>query len=137
MSFRTPPQRWFRDILDAIALIDQFTSGMDFRAFRSDPMAVAAVERKLQIVSEAAIRRGEDAERLCPDLPWRDIRGLGNHRHAYERIDLITIWNTVVDDLPALKARIEDVLKPGQPDLQSSPAWCPPARYNLWKFRII
>jgi uncharacterized protein with HEPN domain len=115
LSFRTPPQRWFRDILDAIALIDQFTSGMDFRAFRSDPMAVAAVERKLQIVSEAAIRLGEEAERLCPDLPWRDIRGLGNQlRHAYERIDLIC--NTVVDDLPALKARIEDVLKPRQPD---------------------
>lgn len=58
-------------MLDAIASIGQFTSGMDFQAFRSDPMAIAAVERKLQIISEAAIRLGEDAERLCPGLPWR------------------------------------------------------------------
>ena len=29
-------------------------------------MAVSAVERKLQIVSEAATRLGKEAERLCP-----------------------------------------------------------------------
>ena len=114
MSFRTPPQRWLRDILDAIALIDEFTSGMDFEAFRSNSMAVAAVERKLQIISEAAIRLADDAERLCPGLPWRDIRGIGNQlRHAYERIDLSTVWNTVKDDLPALKAAIKNALGPG------------------------
>lgn len=115
MSFRTPPQRWFRDILDAIAAIDQFISGMDFEAFRSDPMAVAAVERKLQIISEAAIRLAGDAERLCPCLPWREIRGIGNQlRHAYERIDLSTIWYTAKDDLPELRSAIEDALEPGQ-----------------------
>ena len=46
-------------------MIEQFTTGMDFEAFRSNPMAVAAVERKLQIVSEAAIRLGDEAERRC------------------------------------------------------------------------
>ena len=112
MSFKTPPQRWFRDIVDGIAMIEQFTSGMDFEAFRSDPMAVAAVERKLQIISEAAIRLADDAERLCPGFPWRDIRGIGNQlRHAYERIDLQSIWTTVKDDLPALRAGIEDALR--------------------------
>jgi uncharacterized protein with HEPN domain len=49
--------------VDAIAMIGQFTSGMDFEAFRTNPMAVAAVERKLQIISEAAIRLGNEAER--------------------------------------------------------------------------
>lgn len=93
-------------------MIDQFISGMDFEAFRSNPMAVAAVERKLQVISEAAIRLGEEAERLCPNVPWRDIRGMGNQlRHAYQRIDLVTIWNTVTDDLPALEAAVEDALK--------------------------
>lgn len=101
------PRRWLRDILAAIDAIQQFTSGMDFEAFRSSPMAVAAVERKLLIVSEAAIRLGPEAERLIPDQPWRDIRGIGNQlRHAYERIDIETIWNGVTDDLPALKLAV-------------------------------
>jgi uncharacterized protein with HEPN domain len=112
LSFRTSPQRLLRHILDALALIDQFTSGMDFEAFRSDAVAVAAVERKLQIVSEAAIRLSRDAERLCPGVPWRDIRGIGNQlRHAYERVDLNTIWTTVKEDLPALKDAIQNTLK--------------------------
>lgn len=100
-------------------MIEQFTAGMDFEAFRSHPMAVAAVERKLQIISEAAIRLADEAERLCPGVPWRDIRGIGNQlRHAYERIDLATIWNTVTDDLPALKAAVEATLKrpPANPE---------------------
>jgi uncharacterized protein with HEPN domain len=85
---------------------------MDFEAFRSNPMAVAAVERKLQIISEAAIRLADEGERRCPDIPGRDIRGIGNQlRHAYERIDLSSIWNTVMDDLPALKAAVEDAVK--------------------------
>ena len=66
MSFKAPSERLFADIVDAIEQIEQFTSGMDFEAFRSHPMAVAAVERKIQIISEAAIRLGEEAERLCP-----------------------------------------------------------------------
>jgi uncharacterized protein with HEPN domain len=111
LSFSPPPQRWFSDIIDAIAMIEQFTSGMDFEAFRSNPMAVAAVERKLQIISETATRLGNEAEQCIPDQPWRDIRGIGNQlRHAYERIDLNTIWNAVTDDLPPLKAAVLRIL---------------------------
>jgi len=92
-------------------MIERFTTGMDFQAFRANPMAVAAVERKLQIISEAAVRLGAEAERLCPDQPWRDIRGIGNHlRHAYERITVDTIRSTAIDDLPSLKESIMRVL---------------------------
>ena len=94
-------------------MIEQFTAGMSFDLFRSSPMAVAAVERKLQVISEAAIRLGSEAELRCPGLPWCDIRGIGNQlRHSYERIDLETIWKTVIDDLPPLKAAVLRALTP-------------------------
>ena len=96
-----------RDIGNAIVLIEKFTSGMDFEAFYGDPKTVAAVERKLQIISEAAIRLGGEAERRCPGLPWREIRGIGNWlRHEYERIELPVIWRTLQADLPRLKAAV-------------------------------
>ena len=61
---------------------------MDFDAFREDIKTVAAVERMMQIISEAAVRLGEDAERLYPDQPGRNIRGLGNWvRHQYDSVD--------------------------------------------------
>jgi uncharacterized protein with HEPN domain len=84
---------------------------MDFEDFRQDAKTVAAVERKLQLIREAAIRLGEDAERLCPGQPWRKIRGLGNWlRHQYDRIDLETIWRTVGDDLPPLQLAVESAI---------------------------
>ena len=79
---------------------------MDFDAFREDPKTVAAVERKLPIISEAAVRLGDRAEKHCPGLAWRDIRGIGNWlRHQYESIELPVVWKTVRDDLPPVDPR--------------------------------
>jgi uncharacterized protein with HEPN domain len=42
-------------------MIEEFTRGMDFESFREDAKTVAAVERKLLSISEAAVRLGERA----------------------------------------------------------------------------
>jgi uncharacterized protein with HEPN domain len=100
-----------RDILDSIRLIEQFMSGMDLEAYSKDDRTQAAVERKMLIVSEAAIRLKNDAEMLCPGVPWREIRGIGNWlRHQYDRVEVETIWNTIQDDLPPLRAAVEKAL---------------------------
>ena len=76
---------------------------MDASTFRSDAKTVAAVERKLQVISEASMRLGDQAEVLCPGLPWRNIRGIGNWlRHQYDQVDVDSIWRTVKVDLPPL-----------------------------------
>jgi len=103
---------WLRDIAGAIEMIQRFTSEMDIDSFREDPKTVAAVERKLQIISEAAIRLGTDIEDRIPDLPWREIRGMGNWlRHRYDRIELDIIWKTTQQELPPLKAKILSYLR--------------------------
>jgi uncharacterized protein with HEPN domain len=94
-------------------MIVRFVRDMGFDAFREDPKTIAAVERKLLLSSEAAVRLGEDAERLCPGLPWHNIRGLGNWlRHRYDRVDVETVWNTVIDDLPPLRSGVLRALTP-------------------------
>jgi uncharacterized protein with HEPN domain len=106
-----------QDILDAIGQIKDFTAGMNFEAFRADAKTIAAVERKLLVISEAAIRLGDEAEALCPGLPWRDIRGIGNWlRHQYDAVDAEAIWRTVVDDLPPLQAAVTDALAQRTPE---------------------
>ncbi len=102
-----------RDISAAIEMIERFTAGIDFEEFMEDPKTVSAVERKLQVISEAAIRLGAEAERRCPGVAWREIRGIGNWlRHQYDRIELPVIWKTVKQDLPALKAVVIRALEP-------------------------
>ncbi len=120
MSFKDPRQS-LRDMLDAIVSIEQFTAGMDFEAFCSDAKTVAAVERKkLLVISEAAIRLGDQGPSLCPDEPWPKIRGTGNWiRHQYERINLDDIWRTLTDDLPPLRASARRALNFGsQPEAE-------------------
>jgi uncharacterized protein with HEPN domain len=72
LSFKNPVQS-LPDIVDAITRIEEFTSGMDFAGFRSDTKTVAAGERKLLVISEAAIRLGDRGPALCPDQPWPKI----------------------------------------------------------------
>ena len=110
-----------RDIADAIDNIQKFIDGMDFEAFRQDLKTIAAVERKLLVISEAAIRLKEDAARLCPGLPWPEIRGIGNWlRHQYDRVDLETLWNTLQDDLPSLSTSVRRALS-NPPTKDSTP----------------
>ena len=53
----------------------------------------------------------EKAVELAPSQPWADIRGMGNRlRHAYDRIDLNVLWNTIRDRLPSLKSDVEQAL---------------------------
>ena len=69
--------------------------------FLADMRTISAVERHLLTIAEAATRLRDRAEVLCPGLPWRGIRGMGNWiRHQYERVDPEIVWATVVDDLP-------------------------------------
>ena len=78
MSFSRGPRQWFADIPQFTERIEKHTAGMERDGFRVDVKTIDAVERNLQKISEAAIRLGNDAERLCPGPEWRDIRGLGN-----------------------------------------------------------
>jgi uncharacterized protein with HEPN domain len=110
LSFKSLTQP-LRDILDGVNMIEEFTAGMDFEAFRTNPMAVAAGERKILTFGEAAVRLGREAPSIVPDIPWRQVRDLGNLlRHEYDKVDLAIIWKTVTDDLPELKAAVQRAL---------------------------
>ena len=75
MPFREPALS-LRDILESIDMIVQFVRDMDLEAFREDPKTIAAVERKLLLISEAAVRLGDDAGHLCPGLPTSSDIGM-------------------------------------------------------------
>jgi len=96
-----------RDILTSIDLIDQFVFGLDYKAYENDLKTKSAVERQLQILTEAAIRLGSDAYELCPGPDWSGLRGMGNFlRHVYHRVDDSIVWDTVKDELPPLRVAV-------------------------------
>jgi len=99
------------DILTSIDAIEQFLVGVDIDVYLNDLKTRSAVERQLQITTEAAFRLGEQAAKLCPTVDWRGVRGLGNVlRHEYDEIDDEEIWAAIHKKLPHLKAAAQDAL---------------------------
>jgi len=106
------PERLLRDILESIEQIDQFTVDMDFAAYERDEKTKAAVERKIQILTEAVIRLEQvQGREECSEIDWSAYRGMGNFlRHSYHRVSDEIVWNTVKDDLPVLKKLVKNRL---------------------------
>jgi uncharacterized protein with HEPN domain len=101
-----------RDILQAIDAIDEFLAGIDLSGYKGDRKTKSAVERQMQIITEAAKRLGSDAENLCPGPDWKGFCRMGDIlRHGYHKVDDETVWNTVKDELPPMRAVITRVLK--------------------------
>jgi uncharacterized protein with HEPN domain len=85
---------------------------MDFDAYQKDLKTKSAVERQIQILTEAAKRLGEEwgPRYLGPD--WRSYCNMGNViRHAYHRVNDELIWNTVKSELPELRRLVDRVLQ--------------------------
>ena len=111
MSFNDPATL-LNTIFENIRRIGRFTAGVDFAAFADNEEKIFAVRAAFIELSEAATRLGPAAGTLCPGIPWKDIRGIGNHlRHGYDRIDLERLWNTMTEDLPLLGEAVAAALR--------------------------
>ena len=71
-----------------------------------------AVERCLERIIEASLRIGsERMQRIAPEMPLHKMRGLANRlRHEYDAVDRRYVWDTVVDELPALRRACQAAL---------------------------
>jgi uncharacterized protein with HEPN domain len=74
--------------------------GQKLRDYAASPDLAAATERYLEKICEATKRNPEDRKARHPDIPWSDIRALGNIlRHAYDQVHPEIIWKIVVSRL--------------------------------------
>ena len=110
MSPRTWHER-VRDILDAIAEIEEFTCGMGFEDFREDGKTLKAVELNFIIIGEAANSIPKDIQEAHTGIPWHSMRALRNRLvHAYFSIDSRIVWDTIQDELPPLAPLLKNLL---------------------------
>jgi uncharacterized protein with HEPN domain len=102
----------YQDILEAIQHAEEIVAAQTFEAYQTDRTAKRAVERLLQIITEASIYLTDEDKQLCDYGEWRDMRNLGNRiRHAYFSLDDCQVWLIVNDDLPRLKSAVEKTLR--------------------------
>ena len=97
-----------KHILDAILAIDQFTMNVEFEGFLKNKLLQDGVVRELEIIGEASKKLSSDFKDSHKELPWQDITGMRDKLiHEYFGVDLIVVWETVKQDLPNLKQKLE------------------------------
>ena len=98
------------DMLEAIARVEQITRGKTFSEFENNWQLQWLVQRAIEIISEASRAIPDELTRGKPEIPWSQVRGIGNVlRHEYSGLSDRIIWNVVIDELPRLKAAVEAI----------------------------
>ena len=103
-------------IATAIGDIRDIVAGQTLESFANDLVRRMAVERLLEIISEASRFIPPDEKTQEPNINWRRLADLGNWlRHAYHRTDAGLLWAMVEDDLEPLKTFTERITRKSNP----------------------
>lgn len=104
------------DMREAIANVRSDIGSLSKDEFLADGKTLRAVIESLIVIGEAAniiLRVDPDLQQRVPDA-WRSLREAYDMRivltHEYFRIDAAIVWDTVMNDLPALDALVESLL---------------------------
>ena len=103
-------RHFIADILEAIAIVDEAVEGKSLEEYQKDSILRFAVERAIEIVSEASRRVPDDLLAVRPEIDWKKVRGIGNVlRHEYHGLSDKIIWGVVTDELPKLRMAMEAI----------------------------
>jgi uncharacterized protein with HEPN domain len=86
-------------------------SSLSFAEYQASYLHRRAVERAVQIVSEAAKALPRDYLAQYPDAPWNSIVGIGNIlRHEYQHLDDKQLWEIATVHFPKLQPIVAQML---------------------------
>ena len=102
---------YLADILNAAQAIRRFVAGVSKEQFLANEEKYEAVNRKFEIMGEAARRLSPEARQQFPDIPWKLVTAMRNILiHDYDDVNLNVVWQTAQDDLPGLIQKLESHL---------------------------
>ena len=115
---RDPAHLW--DMLEAARAIVDFTQDLALNEFlaagRDKELIRLAVERKLEILGEAARRVSSRLREAHAEIPWQQIVGLRNViSHEYNKVNYALIYRVARKEIPELIPLLEPLIPPLPP----------------------
>jgi len=103
---------YLRQIRDYIEDIEGYINKVTFKKFENSQLLQDGIIRKIELIGESARRLTESFwDKYSKELPLAKAVSMRNKLiHEYDDIDLRIIWNTVKNDLPELKNKIEEII---------------------------
>ena len=104
-------KKYYKDILDAISLIEDFLIDIDlFSKYQADRKTKSAVERQLAIAGEA-LKKIKDIDPAELINYQANIIGFRNRLvHSYDSIDDEIVWAIIKRHIQPLKKEVADKL---------------------------
>jgi uncharacterized protein with HEPN domain len=98
------------DIIEAIDGIIATAEGLTYDDYFDSWQAQRAVERGVEIISEATRHLPGPWLAKYPEIPWPEIKSIGNRlRHEYRRVDPMIMWGIATSSVQQLRPMIVDM----------------------------
>jgi uncharacterized protein with HEPN domain len=105
------PRLYLEHIKEAIAIIERRVAGRTLDDLMADDVLQDALERRIEIISEASRRLPEAMKARHPEVPWHNVAGIGNVlRQDYYSVNLDIVWRIATQDLQPLAAAVDALL---------------------------
>ena len=102
---------YLQHILDAINRIEEYLDDVDEITFLERHLVQDGVIRQLEIVGEAVKQLSSELRIDNDGIPWQDVAGMRDKLiHHYFGVDLRSVFQTVKEDIPALKNEVQSIL---------------------------
>lgn len=99
------------DIIEYADNVIMLVEGYTLEALVSDKRTYYSVMKNIEIVGEAAYMLTKAFKRAHPATPWKIVQGMRHVLvHDYANIDDKELYNTAVNDIPALRKQVEKYL---------------------------
>lgn len=115
-----PPDRdlaYLWDMLKSARGVSSALQGYSFERYLADENLRLAVERRIEIIGEAARRVSSAFKEQHPEIPWRPMVDQRNFLiHAYDKVADERVWTLAVEEIPRLVEQLSRLVPEPPPD---------------------
>lgn len=99
-------------IIESIEKIEKLVSMLHtLENFEKNWIEQDALIRNFEIIGEASNHISDEIKTQFSEVHWKELKGIRNFiTHEYFGLQLDTIWETAIYDLPILKSQIEVII---------------------------
>jgi uncharacterized protein with HEPN domain len=103
---------YLEDIVESAEMIETYIESISEGEFYNLVEKQDATLRRIQIIGEAAKHIPSWFRLRWNKIPWKDIAGMRDIVvHEYFGITIGMIWKTAAEDIPVLKAQIQEIIE--------------------------